>query len=87
MVLVTIITLGLDKAMFAGFGLYIVFQLFTGKWKEINLYLSIKIDICPIYWINPTISDINFRVLNGKFKEIERNKNKLIIDGIFLDTI
>ena len=39
MVLVTIVTFGLDKAMFAGFGLYILFQLFTGKWKEINPYL------------------------------------------------
>lgn len=39
MVLVTVVTFGLDKAMFAGFGLYIVFQLFTGKWNEINPYL------------------------------------------------
>lgn len=39
MVVVTIITFGLDKAMLAGFGLYIVFQIFGGKWKEVNPYL------------------------------------------------
>ena len=39
MVITTIITFGLDKSMLIGFGLYIVFQIFSGKWKQVNPYL------------------------------------------------
>ncbi len=39
MVLTTIWTFGLDKAMLAGFGLYIILQIVRGDWKSVNLYL------------------------------------------------
>ena len=39
MVITTILTFGLDKSMLIGFGLYIVFQIFSGKWKQVNPYL------------------------------------------------
>ena len=39
MVVTTIVTFGLDKSMLIGFGLYIVFQVTTGKWREVNPYL------------------------------------------------
>ncbi len=39
MVLVTIWTFGLDKAMFAGFALFVVLLILTGKWKQLNPYL------------------------------------------------
>ncbi len=39
MVLVTIWTFGLDKAMFAGFASFVVLFAVTGKWKQLNPYL------------------------------------------------
>ena len=39
MVVTTIVTFGLDKAMLIGFGLYIVFQILRGEIKKVNLYL------------------------------------------------
>jgi AGZA family xanthine/uracil permease-like MFS transporter len=39
MVITTIFTFGLDKSMLIGFCLYIVFQIFSGKWKQVNPYL------------------------------------------------
>ena len=39
MVITTIITFGLDKSMLIGFGLYVLFQIFMGKWKAVNPYL------------------------------------------------
>jgi AGZA family xanthine/uracil permease-like MFS transporter len=39
MVLVTIWTFGLDKAMFAGFATFLVLSVLGGKWKEANIYL------------------------------------------------
>jgi AGZA family xanthine/uracil permease-like MFS transporter len=39
MVLVTIWTFGLDKAMFAGFASFVVLFILTGKWKQLNPYL------------------------------------------------
>lgn len=39
MVITTIFTFGLDKSMLIGFGLYIAFQIFSGKWKQVNPYL------------------------------------------------
>lgn len=42
MVLTTIATFGLDKAMFAGFAAFLVLSLFIGKQKEINWYLFIS---------------------------------------------
>lgn len=39
MVIVTIFTFGLDKAMFVGFGLYIIFQVIRGDIKNVNMYL------------------------------------------------
>ena len=42
MVLVTIWTFGLDKAMFAGFGAFVVLFAIKGKWKEINAYLVVS---------------------------------------------
>ena len=42
MVLVTIYTFGLDKAMFAGFGAFVVLFAIKGKWKEINAYLVVS---------------------------------------------
>jgi AGZA family xanthine/uracil permease-like MFS transporter len=42
MVLTTIVTFGLDKAMFVGFATFLVLSLFSGKHKEINWYLFIS---------------------------------------------
>lgn len=42
MVLATIWTFGLDKAMLWGFGTYIVLQLIRGQWKEVNPYLLVS---------------------------------------------
>lgn len=39
MIVVTIWTFGLDKAMFAGFATFIVLSLIRSKWKDMNLYL------------------------------------------------
>lgn len=39
MVVITILTFGLDKAMFAGFAVFIALSLFTGEWKRLNVYL------------------------------------------------
>lgn len=39
MVIATVLTFGLDKAMFVGFGLYIVFQVVNGDAKKVNMYL------------------------------------------------
>lgn len=39
MVLVTVWTFGLDKAMFAGFAAFVVLLIVHGKWKELNPYL------------------------------------------------
>ncbi len=39
MVVVTVWTFGLDKAMFAGFASYVVLSVFSGKLKDINVYL------------------------------------------------
>jgi len=42
MVLATIWTFGLDKAMLWGFGTYIVLQIFHGQWREVNPYLLVS---------------------------------------------
>ena len=42
MVLATIWTFGLDKAMLWGFGTYILLQLIRGQWKEVNPYLLVS---------------------------------------------
>ncbi len=42
MVLVTIWSFGLDKAMLAGFGLFILLQIMKGQWKEVNPYLAVS---------------------------------------------
>ncbi len=42
MVLTTIITFGLDKAMFAGFAAFLILSFLSGKQKEINWYLFIS---------------------------------------------
>ena len=42
MVLTTIATFGLDKAMFAGFAAFLVLSFFSGKQKEINWHLFIS---------------------------------------------
>ncbi len=39
MVLVTILTFGLDKAMFAGFAAFVVLYIVRGKWRDLNAYL------------------------------------------------
>lgn len=39
MVLATIWTFGLDKAMLVGFGLLIILQVVQGQWKKVNPYL------------------------------------------------
>lgn len=39
MVIVTIVTFGLDKAMFAGFAAFIILSLIRGKFSEVNKYL------------------------------------------------
>ncbi len=39
MLLATIWTFGLDKAMFVGFGLFIILQVIQGQWKKVNPYL------------------------------------------------
>lgn len=39
MVVTTIATFGLDKAMLIGFGLYIILQIIRGDIKKVNLYL------------------------------------------------
>lgn len=39
MIIVTVWTFGLDKAMFAGFVSFIFMKFFSGKWKEVNFYL------------------------------------------------
>ncbi len=39
MILATIWTFGLDKAMLVGFGLFIILQVFQGDWKKVNPYL------------------------------------------------
>lgn len=40
MVIVTIWTFGLDKAMFAGFAAFIILSVFRGKWRDVNVYLA-----------------------------------------------
>jgi adenine/guanine/hypoxanthine permease len=42
MVLATIWTFGLDKAMLVGFGLFIVLQVLKGEWRKVNIYLLIS---------------------------------------------
>lgn len=42
MILVTIWTFGLDKAMFAGFSSFIIAFLVQGKWKNVNIYLIVS---------------------------------------------
>lgn len=42
MVLTTIITFGLDKAMLVGFGAFILLQLLKGAYKEVNVYLLLS---------------------------------------------
>lgn len=42
MTIVTILTFGLDKAMFAGFAGYIILKSIRGKFKEVNIYLAIS---------------------------------------------
>jgi AGZA family xanthine/uracil permease-like MFS transporter len=39
MILVTIWTFGLDKAMFAGFAVFLVLAVLSRKWKDVNVYL------------------------------------------------
>jgi len=39
MVLATVWTFGLDKAMLVGFGLFIILQVIQGQWKKVNPYL------------------------------------------------
>ncbi len=39
MVLVTIWTFGLDKAMFAGFAAFLILFIIRGRWKDVNSYL------------------------------------------------
>lgn len=39
MIVVTIWTFGLDKAMFAGFAAFVIFYIVRGKWKDLNIYL------------------------------------------------
>ena len=39
MIITTILTFGLDKAMLAGFGSFIILQVAQGEWKSINPYL------------------------------------------------
>lgn len=39
MVITTILTFGLDKAMFAGFASFVLLFALSGKWKQINIYL------------------------------------------------
>lgn len=39
MMVVTVWTLGLDKAMFAGFAAFVVLFILTGKWRQLNPYL------------------------------------------------
>ncbi len=41
-ILTTIITFGLDKAMFAGFATYVVLLAVRGRFKEMNIYLIIS---------------------------------------------
>ncbi len=40
MVVVTIWTFGLDKAMFAGFATFVVLSVLRGKWRDVNIYLA-----------------------------------------------
>jgi adenine/guanine/hypoxanthine permease len=42
MVLATIWTFGLDKAMLVGFGLFIILQVLKGQWRKVNIYLLIS---------------------------------------------
>ena len=42
MILVTIATFALDKAMLVGFGFYILGNLFTGRLKQVNPYLVVS---------------------------------------------
>ena len=42
MLVVTVWTFGLDKAMAAGFVSYTVLQAVSGNWKKINIYLFIS---------------------------------------------
>lgn len=42
MIIVTFLTFGLDKAMFAGFAAFVVFSILRGKWREVNLYLAVS---------------------------------------------
>lgn len=39
MIITTVWTFGLDKAMFAGFASFMLLFALTGKWKQINIYL------------------------------------------------
>ena len=39
MILVTVWTFGLDKAMFAGFAAYVLLLTVSGKYKQVNIYL------------------------------------------------
>ena len=39
MIVVTVWTFGLDKAMFAGFAAFVGLFILTGKWKDLNAYL------------------------------------------------
>lgn len=52
MLIVTIATFGLDKAMFAGFAMFIVLLVVRGKWREINPYLlgsTIALLLCILF--------------------------------------
>lgn len=42
MILVTVVTFALDKAMLVGFGFYILGNLFTARLKRVNLYLVVS---------------------------------------------
>lgn len=42
MVIVTIWTFGLDKAMFAGFLAFIIAFIIQGKWRNVNAYLTVS---------------------------------------------
>lgn len=43
MILTTIWTFGLDKAMLVGFGTFIILQVIKGKGKEVNLFLLLSV--------------------------------------------
>ncbi|MEK7097270.1 MAG: solute carrier family 23 protein, partial [Patescibacteria group bacterium] len=40
MILVTFLTFGLDKAMFAGFAVFVLLLILGGQWRQVNRYLA-----------------------------------------------